>query len=302
MINDKFSGKKVFVTGASGFIGSRLCHYLVNHGVEVHAVSRKANTSQEQFLHWYQGDLSNWETAKELMEKIRPDLIFHFAGHVLGGRNLDYVIPSLQGNLVTTVNLFTLATQIGCDRLIFPGSLEEPKPDQEPIPVSPYAASKWASSAYAHMFHQLYQLPVVIGRIYMVYGPGSQSPKKLLPYVINSLLQGETPKLSSGTRQIDWIYIDDVIEGLITAALAPDIEGSTLEFGSGSLISIDELVQRVMEVMDVSIPPELGALSDRPREQVRVADVESTYSQIGWKPKTSLTEGLKETVDWYRNS
>jgi len=143
---------------------------------------------------------------------------------------------------------------------------------------------------------------VVIARLFMVYGPGQQDMTKLIPYVTLSLLRNEAPQLSSGTRQIDWIYVEDIVDGLIAAAQAPDIEGSTIDLGSGSLVPIRTVVEHLVNLVNPTIDPLFGALHDRPMEQVQVAKVSETFDKIGWKPTVSLEKGLALTVDWYRNS
>ncbi len=297
----QFGGQNILVTGASGFIGPHLCRRLCAGGANVHAVSRAVQPVNQDSVHWWRIDLTEISNVRNHLRTIKPDVIYHLAGYAAGGRELDLVLPTFHSNLTTIVNLLTVAAEIGCRRIILPGSLEEPDTDNiEAIPSSPYAASKWASSSYARMFHRLYKTPIVILRVFMTYGPGKQNPRKLIPYVITSLLRGQTPKLSSGQRQIDWIYIDDVVDGMIAAVNAPDVEGCTFDVGSGALISIRTLVQHLAKHIGSSSHPLFGVEPDRPMEQVRVANIADTYTKIGWKPMTSLDKGLEYTVDWYR--
>lgn len=297
----QISGKKILVTGASGFIGSHLCQHLVNCQVEIHAVSRVYHSSHNNALHWWKGDLGSIETVRKIFGSVKPDLIYHLASYVMGAPNLENVLPTFHSNLQTTVNLLTVAAEVGCDRIVLTGSLAEPEPNQnELFPSCPYAAAKWASSAYSRMFHALYQLPIVIARIFMVYGPGQKDLSKLVPYVILSLLQGKTPEITSGGRLIDWIYVNDVVEGFIEMGSAPGIEGYTIELGSGKLITIREIVQRIVTLVGTKVEPLFGALSDRPLEPVRIADIEDTSAQIGWRPTTNLDKGLMLTVDWFK--
>jgi UDP-glucose 4-epimerase len=297
----QFSGKKVLVTGASGFIGLHLCRRLSGLGARVHAVSRTFREDEEGKLRWWQGDLGDRETAYNLFRIIQPEVTFHLASHVTGGRDIGFVVPTLHSNLVTTVNLLAAATEIGCDRVIIAGSLEEPAAgDMAAIPCSPYAAAKWASSAYARMFHALYCTPVVIARLFMVYGPGQQDLRKLVPYVTLSLLRGQAPELSKGERLVDWIYVEDVVDGLLSATQAPYIEGSVIDLGSGILVPIRTVVKQLVELVGTKIEPLFGALPDRPFEQVRVADVAQAAAKIGWRPATPLAVGLQRTVEWYR--
>jgi nucleoside-diphosphate-sugar epimerase len=136
-------------------------------------------------------------------------------------------------------------------------------------------------------------------RPYMTYGPG-QDPRKLIPYVILSLLREQAPKLSSGDQQIDWIYIDDVVDGFVLAAQAPNIEGQTIDLGSGVLVPIRAAVAQVVTLMDAKVKPLFGARADRPLERARRANTEDASRKLGWKPDTSLEAGLSNTIEWYR--
>jgi nucleoside-diphosphate-sugar epimerase len=150
------------------------------------------------------------------------------------------------------------------------------------------------------MFHALYQLPIVILRVFMVYGPAQQDLRKLIPYVILTLLRGEMPKLSSGHRQIDWIYVDDVVEAFLAVARAADVEGHTIDVGSGELTTIRSIVEHLVRLINPNMEPIFGALPDRPLEQVRVAQPAQAYAMTGWKPTTPLEEGLRHTATWYQ--
>jgi len=298
---NRFSGQRILVTGASGFIGPHLCRALDATAAEVHAVSRRAISISDKRFRWWQCDLSDMTAVRNLVDTIRPDLIFHLAAHNFGGRGLELVLPTLHSNIITTVNLLTAVTEIGCSRIIIAGTMEEPiSSNPDVIPSSPYAAGKWASSAYARMFNRLYQTPVVIARIFMTYGPGEPNVNKIVPYVINSLLCGEPPKVSSGMREVDWIYVDDVVNGLIATAEAPDIEGHTVDLGSGILVSIRRVIETLCDITGSDVQPLFGSIPDRPMEQVLIANVETTCSKIGCKPEISLEQGLTNTVKWHR--
>ena len=117
--------------------------------------------------------------------------------------------------------------------------------------------------------------------------------------MILSLLRGEAPQLTSGERQVDWVYVEDIVEGLLAAARAPGVEGQTIDIGSGELVSIRTLVEHLVRLINPQMQPLFGALPDRPLEQIRVAKTANAAALMGWEPTTSLEEGLKRTVDWY---
>ena len=250
-------------------------------------------------VNWWQADLTDADAVSRLVSRIRPDAIYHVAGHASGSRSLDAVLPSLNDNLVATVNVLTAAAHSGCELVLLTGSLEEPeRVSSERVPTSPYAAAKEAAGSFGRMFVALHELPVVNLRVFMVYGPGQLDRAKLVPYVITSFLRGESPKVSSGTRPVDWVYVEDVADAFLTAAKRPDLAGETVEIGSGELVTVRSLVEQIAETMG-AVPPEFGTLPDRPLETVRAADVERTREQLGWQPRTSLSDGLSATIGWF---
>ena len=294
---------KALVTGAAGFIGRHLCRRLAAEGIEVLGLSRRERSTDSAAVSWQRGDLAQIEAARSALNTFRPDWIFHLAGCVAGARSLALVLPTFQGNLMTTVNLLTAATEVGCQRLVLVGSLEEPDPGTaDAVPASPYAASKWAASGYARLFFANYQTPVVVARLFMVYGPEQEDLEKLVPYVTLSFLRSESPRLTSGARRVDWIYVDDAVEGLMAAAKAEKLEGSAVDIGSGRLFTIRDVVKLLSRCTGAGVETLFGAIPDRPQERVRVANAEDTEARTGWRTQTELEDGLQQTVDWYRHA
>ncbi|PWB73281.1 NAD-dependent dehydratase [candidate division GN15 bacterium] len=294
-------GKRILVTGAGGFLGSALTVRLASLGAEVHGVSRNAHRTDESGMKWWQVDLAHDREVKGLLENVRPEYIFHLAGLPDGRRDLDLVGPTFINNAAMTVHLLSAAIATDCKRFIYASSMEEP-PLSVPTakPHSPYSASKWVGSVYCRMFRELYGLPVVSLRIYLTYGPGPQLETKLIPYVITSLLRGKSPRLSSGSRLIDAIYIDDVTDAFVAALSGEKVPEQVVEIGSGKLISIAEVVQKISRLVGGDIRPALGALPDRPDEVMPSADIENTLRLLAWRPRVSLETGLQRTIEWYR--
>ena len=179
------------------------------------------------------------------------------------------------------------------------GSLTEPVTGSGTTPQSPYAAAKWAASGYGRMFHSLYNASVVILRPSMSYGPG-QAAAKLVPSVTLSLLRGERPMLASGKARLDWVYISDVIDGFVAATAAPGIDGETIDLGSGTLVSTRDIAGRLVRIVGKDLKPEFSALPDRPSEPAVPVDTLVAARWLGWRATTSLEDGLRQTVDWYR--
>jgi UDP-glucose 4-epimerase len=303
-VTDDIAGSVALISGAAGFIGSRLCRVLAAAGARVHGAGRRTTGGLGAGIEYHSVDLVDDAETRRLMREAKPDFVFHLASHVKGAPDIKHVLPTFRSNLQTTVNLLTTAAEFGCRRIVVAGSLVEPEPAHggERVPSSPYAAAKWASSDYSRMFHGLYGLPVVIARVFMVYGPGQQDETKLIPYTIRCLARDEAPDITSGRRQIDWVYVDDVVDGLVALALAPDIEGATLDLGSGSLTTTADLVETICSLMRSRVLPRFGAVPDRPLEPTRVASVAATTTQTGWVPRVPLEQGLLRSIEWYSSA
>lgn len=292
--------QSVLVTGATGFIGAHVCRMLGEAGAAVHGVGRSPASGAPGMVRYYSGDLSDASFVDRVLDEARPRCVFHLASHVVGARDLEQVAATLRDGLIVTVNLLTSAVRHGRPRVVLAGSLEEPETEGEfLVPSSPYAAAKLAGTAYARMFHALYELPVVHARIFMVYGPGQRDLQKLIPYTILSLLRGQAPRVSAGDRLVDWIYVEDVARGLLRMGEHHGLEGQRVDLGTGILTSVRDVVMQLTSLVRPDIEPEFGAVATRPMEQVRRADTDAAERIMDWRPGFSLAEGLTRTVNWY---
>jgi nucleoside-diphosphate-sugar epimerase len=288
----------VLVTGASGFLGGALLAELARRGAAVEAVSRRAG-ARGGGASWHAADLVDPEAVDRLFERTRPEIVFHLASEVTGRRDLDLVRPTFERNLAAAVHLLVAATRAECRRIVLAGSMESPALESGEAPGSPYAAAKAGQALYARLFHALYGAPVATARIFMVYGPGQGDLTKLVPYAILEALAGRAPRLASGARAVDWIYVDDVARGLLALAAAPGIEGQTLDLGSGVATPVGEVAARIARAAGAPAPVE-GVLPPRPLETERVADPARTLAATGFSPQIGLDDGLARTLAWYR--
>lgn len=145
-------------------------------------------------------------------------------------------------------------------------------------------------------------LPIVTLRLFSPFGPWDD-PKRLIPYVIKSLLAGEPPTLSSPHSVRDYIFIDDVIDCYVSFIGRPASSGVVFNIGSGRQYSIGEVVERLRKIIDNSITPRWGVIPDRRIEpSCWVADMAQTARKLDWVPTIPLEEGLARTVNWLRNN
>lgn len=289
----------MLVTGASGFIGGHLCDALLALGADVYALSRSGLSDKDRAagVHPINLDLTELETLRTALSRVRPHLVYHLAGMVTARQDLNLVLPMLQNNLIGTVHILLALSELGCERVVVVGSSEEP---DDGVPSSPYAAAKAAASLYENMFNSIYGLPVVIARLFMTYGP-RQRTTKLLPYTIVSLLQEQSPYISSGERVCDFLYVLDVVRGLLMAGFQPEVEGKTVELGTGKGMRVRDIVTLLVRLIGNSTRPEFGAVPDQIEEQHQPANPTLARELLGWEPSWSLQQGLTETITWYRN-
>ena len=295
-----FKGKRVLVTGATGFVGCHLCDALVSLGAIVFGAS--LDNPPERDLGGIQemrADLCQKNDIHEVLGKSKPDLVYHLAGLVDTRQNQDLVFPTLENNLISTLYLLTQLTETKCRRIVVIGSSETPEPGT--APNSPYAASKLAMTAYAEMFHQLFNLPLVIARPHMIYGP-RQPKSKLIPYIITSFQKNIPPMLSSGKRICDPIFISDFIRALLLMGSQITAVGNTFDIGTGQGVSIRQIAETIASLMGVKGDNHwvFEAIPDRYYETPQIADITNTRAILGWNNLWTLQEGLRDTIEWYK--
>lgn len=293
----------VLVTGATGFLGKPLCKRLgQNPELEVHAVSRRppaeSSLSKTRIV-WHQAYLTSSGTSRALIGSLRPDRIIHLAGQPDGRRTADLILSQFQSNAVPTIELLAASVEFGIGRFILCASMEEPSAPDE-IANSPYAASKLTGSLYARMISRTYKLPTVILRTFLTYGPSRQTESKLIPYLIQSLLNGKPAHLSSGERAVDFVYLDDVVDAFVRSLDSPVTDSSPIDIGSGSLVSIREIARLIAGLVGREELLRFDPATDRSDERSPVADLTRAADLLGWTPVTSLPDGLRATIDWYQ--
>jgi UDP-glucose 4-epimerase len=187
--------------------------------------------------------------------------------------------------------------EIPGSRVVITGTAEEPEVEKNnAVPTSPYSASKMAGTLYSRMFHKLYNLPVVIARPFIVYGPRQHS-SKLIPHTILSLLHNEQPEITSPDRVCDFIYVLDIVRGLLKIACGHIWEGEVVELGTGKPIAIRDALGLIKDL--VGSPLDFNYSSTNTVEYPIVANLQKTIEQVSWQPMWSLEEGLMETISWY---
>lgn len=307
-------GKRVLVTGGSGFIGSHLVNHLLGDGAEVAVTVRYGNLMKNERLRhcWDQitvieADLRNRGALTEI-GSFAPELVFHLAAYNHVGQSFTQVEECFDVNAKGTANLLDVCP--GSQKFIYMSSSEvyghqEQVPFVEtmtPEPISPYAITKYAGELYCRMKQRLEDgPPVVIVRAFNTYGP-YQSAKAVIPELIINCLRGNPVRTTAGEQTREFNYVSDVVEGIVKAALQPDRIDGPINIATGEEVAIRDLVRRIAELTETESELEIGALPYRPTEIWRMySDSTRARELLGWKPQVSLEQGLTATIDWLRN-
>lgn len=302
---------KVLITGATGFVGSCLTRRLVALGHDVHLLVR-----QEASL-WRLDDILGHCAVHHLdlrdkagvalcIGAIRPEGICHLAtyGGFAEQRDTEAILFT---NFLGTVHLLQACARVGFDRFINTGSSSEYGLKSVPMresdllePLGDYGVAKGAATLYCRSEAVGKGLPAVTLRLFSPYGPWDD-PRRLLPYLIASLLRTETPRLSTPDSVRDYIYVEDVVDLYLRLLTGPVVPGAIYNCGSGMQHSIGEVARSVSDIVGGCCQPVWGAEPQkRPEPAVWVADMSLVAGQLGWQPATPLRQGLEQTVTWMR--
>ncbi|MCS6776662.1 MAG: NAD(P)-dependent oxidoreductase [Chloroherpetonaceae bacterium] len=296
--------KRVLVTGASGFIGRHSLHSLVERGYEVHAVTPGPVVPGP--YRWHHVDLLAPGGAALLMQEIRPTHLLHFAWYAVPGQywtsleNFRWVRASLE--------LLQEFQVCGGQRVVMAGTCAEYDwrygacvENVTPLsPTTPYGVCKNALRALGEAFGAQTGLSFAWGRIFFLYGP-HELPSRLVASVICALLRGEPARTSHGRQIRDFLHVQDVADAFVHL-LESEVTGA-VNVASGRPVALREVVTRIADMIGRRDLLEVGAIPTPPSEPgLLVADTGRLNREVGWVPRYSLEEGLRQTIAWWREN
>lgn len=305
LIEANYKNKTVLITGATGFIGQHLMHKLGRIGAKVIGTSRSKIENNKDFE---QLNLNNKQQTEALINKLQPHYVFHLAAQKSRDSSLSALDASIHDNMLGSLNLFTANTNNpNLNAVISLGTIDEygralahTNSDCHPQPATPYGLSKYCVSILAEMLAREYQLPIMTLRPSLAYGP-RQDVDMFIPALIQSLLNGQAFPMTAGEQTRDFIYIDDLVEGILTAGCQKSFIGKTLNIGAGVSRKLRDVVAIITSNLQASHLVELGAVPYRNGEIMNYqVDSSELLSNTNWKPLTSLEDGLRKTIDYYQ--
>jgi CDP-glucose 4,6-dehydratase len=316
-----WSQQRVFVTGASGFVGSWLVKALLDRKAQVVVLIRDLDEHSELVrsgamsrVSVVHGCLEDYSCLDRAINKFETNVVFHLAAQALVGAAVRSPLATFESNIRGTYHLLDACrVHTGLVQRVVVASSDkaygEAKelPYRETHPLSgrhPYDVSKSCTDLLAATYQATYGLPVTIARCGNIYGGGDLNWSRIVPGTIRLLLQRERPVLrSDGTFVRDYIYVEDAVNAylkLAEAAHTPEVAGEGFNFSNESYVTVREIVTAIAEVMHATdLPPViLGQANHEIPSQSLSA--EKARRVLGWRPAFSLHEGLARSVDWYR--
>jgi len=300
---------KVIITGACGFIGSKLAEAFVNQGVTVYALDCAADFPiQHNLIKFYKCDLEKSEFPSDPNFR-NADSLFHLAWN---GVHPDYRndYERQLRNIPSLLNVLSFAQNHNVLKIIIPGSSSEYAVSEMPITgnntpgaVDGYGAAKSACHVISRAWSIQNKLPliwVVPSSIYGIYEHGRNN-NNALTYAIKTLLKGEKPTFTALEQRWDYIYIDDFIDALVLIA-RKGIAGKNYALGYGIARELREYIIIVSDSIDRSLPLGIGERQYRSGKPDNCEmDISELQKDTGFKPKISFEEGIKKTIEWYKN-
>lgn len=313
--------KKALVTGAGGFIGSHLAERLVRDGVQVRALVHYNSRNDWGHLEYLPAEV---KAAIEVVTGEMQDpfavrkavkgcnTIFHLASLI--AIPFSYVAPQsyVATNINGALNVMQAALEEGVEKVIHTSTSEcygtalyVPIDEKHPLQgQSPYSASKIGADMIAESYHRSFDLPVATIRPFNTFGP-RQSARAFIPNVIVQALVGNSVRVGSLHPTRDMNFVLDTVEGFLAVARSPDSVGQVINIGSGREIGMNDLAKLIVTLVgkDVELVSEIARVRPENSEVERLlCDNRKAKSLLGWAPRHTLEDGLRETIAYIRNN
>jgi UDP-glucuronate 4-epimerase len=313
----------ILVTGAAGFIGSHLAQKLVHSGCEVVAldsfddyypVSIKRNNIQsllkEENFHLIEGDIRDSFLLKDIFSRNNFRAVVHLAARAGVRPSIENPLLYQDVNIMGTLNLLQECRNASVEKFIFASSSSVygancPSPFDEDAnvnyPVSPYAASKASTELFCRTYNHLYKLPVIILRLFTVYGP-RQRPEMAIHHFVKQIEDNEEIVIfGDGSSNRDYTYVDDIVDGFAAALEYHGPSFQIFNLGRGQTVKLDYLVKIIEKALNKK--SRIKYAEPAPGDMlITIADISKARSLLGFDPKVSIEEGISRFVRWHLNN
>ncbi len=308
-------GKKVVVTGAGGFIGSHLVEALATAGASVTAVVRYnsgslignlafLNQNMRDSVQIVSGNIEDSDFMYRTIEG--QEIVLHLGALIAIPYSYEAPRSYVRANVEGTLNVLEAARRYNVARVVhtstsevYGTALRVPIDETHPLQgQSPYSASKIAADKLAEAYHRSFRTPVVTLRPFNTFGP-RQSARAFIPTIISQALSRDEIRLGSLTPERDMTFVSDTVAGFMAAAVTPDIEGMTINLGTGETHTVGWFAERLLSLMGITKPIVQEQQRMRPElsEVLKlVSDNTLARETMNWSPKVGLDDGLRRAI------
>jgi len=302
---EKIKNKKILIVGGTGFIGTHLVKKCLDIGLKVTSLSLNKRKKEEVFkkAKYIYADFTK---SKLLKKKIKTDFeyIVNLGGYIDHSTHRIKKTKIIKNHFDSTVNLILLKKK-KLKRYIHIGSSDEYGYNKSPIkedsnenPISPYALAKSMSTNLLLTLYNNSNFPVTILRFFLVYGP-RQKKDRLIPYVIFNCLNNREILLSHGKQIRDFCYIEDVVEAIILCLKNNKSLGQVFNIGLGKQFSVKQIVKKIIKITGNG-KPKFNYFKNKKENLKLYPSIKKINRKLGWKPKISIDEGLRRTVNFFK--
>ena len=298
--------KRILITGSSGFIGTNLFISLKSQNHDIAVIDRLPNTSFEEVTN-YIGDICDYSFIEKTILDFQPNKVFHLAGYKKRSSNVEEVSSSLKVNLMGTLNLYQALLNVSCiESIIALGTTDEYGINNSSFteslvenPISPYGFSKFCATQLSLFFNRNFNLPVVVLRPTIAYGP-FQANDMFIPSLINTLIANRDFKMTEGNQLRDFIYISDLVEAMLLISENQNCSGEIFNIGSGKSLKLKDVASTIASGFNKEYLLKLGSIPYRQNEVMKyTTSIDKVKNTFGWFPKVSFKKGIKLTVKHY---
>lgn len=306
---DGLRGATVCVTGAGGFIGANLCRALTGGGACVHAIVRPGSGCERlaeiaAHVRIHPVDLRDAHSVQSALEEMVPNVVFHAAVHNAYRRD-DPLAEVVADNIMGTANLLDAMAPLTGARLVQIGSSTEYGPAVTPHaerdqlnPLTQHAVTKAAATMLVTQQARAARVEAVTLRLFSVYGLW-EPRHRLVPRAIHAGLTGTVLPLTRPGIRRDYVFVSDVTEACLLAAVARGVTGEVINIGSGRETANEEMIEEIARVLGRRIRVQPGAYAPHATDTDHwIADITLAKGLLGWSPRHTLAAGLRATVNW----
>jgi len=303
--------RTILVTGGAGFIGSHLTDRLLKEGHKVVVIDNLATGKKENLnskAKFYKIDICS-PKINQIFKKEKPQIVFHYAAQIDVRKSAEDPIGDAKINILGSLNILENCQKYKVKKLIFAstgGAIYGeaniiPTPEDYPeYPLSPYGIEKLTIDKYLNYYYQVFSLPYVSLRLANIYGPrqNSKGEAGVVAIFLDKMLNGEQPVINGNGKQTrDFVYVDDVVEANILAMKKNKV--GIFNISTAKETNINTIFRKIKELI-TSKCKEIHGPAKEGEQKRSCLDFSKAKQELGWKPKYSLEEGLKKTVEWFK--